>query len=93
MIRNLLSNALKFTDQGGSVWVTLSVENSSIEADDPADGGEDIEMMRSSTSKRTSTTTTCLSKVFSRRQSEVYAESSHFVIAVKDSGVGISKVR
>ena len=77
------------------MWVTLSVENSSIEADDPADGGEDIEMMRSSTSKRTSTTTTttCLSKVFSRRQSEVYAESSHFVIAVKDSGVGISKVR
>ena len=74
------------------MWVTLSVENSSIEADDPADGGEDIEMMRSSTSKRTSTTT-CLSKVFSRRQSEVYAESSHFVIAVKDSGVGISKVR
>ena len=84
------------------MWVTLSVENSSTEADDAADGGEDIEMMRFTTSKRTSTTamtttttttTTCLSEVFSRRQSDVYAESSHFVIAVKDSGVGISKVR
>ena len=69
--------------------VTVSVESSSSEVGTTVDGGADIE---AGTSTKAVAALKKTLRRYTRRQSEVYAEATHLVISVEDSGAGISTV-
>eukprot|EP01036_Dinobryon_divergens_P024407 gene24407-32853_t len=78
VIRNLVSNALKFTSPNGSVRLLLSVDGG-IEGSDSGDADMEIGRMNS--------TTSFLNLALGRsplRPSVVYAETNHLVISVQD---------
>eukprot|EP01036_Dinobryon_divergens_P034016 gene34016-43948_t len=94
VIRNLVSNALKFTGRGGSVRLSLSVEMGcgEGEGDGDDDGDADIETGQST---RTIAAASFVSRALGRstvRYSKTFAEVNYLVMTVHDSGVGISAV-
>lgn len=92
VIRNLVSNALKFTGRGGSVRLSLSVEMGCGEGEGDDDGDADIETGQST---RTIAAVSFVSRALGRstvRYSKTFAEVNYLVMTVHDSGVGISAV-
>ena len=69
--------------------VTVSLEHSKAESGLTADVGADIE---TGTSTPKGEGIRKVLRRYTRRQSEVYAESTHLLITVEDSGAGISTV-
>eukprot|EP01036_Dinobryon_divergens_P032321 gene32321-41883_t len=93
VIRNLVSNALKFTRATGTVRVLVSVESNSYEPGGVTATGEgDIDIEAGPVARRVAALNKALRRYGPRRQSLIYAESTHLVISVEDSGVGISTV-
>ena len=96
VIRNLVSNAVKFTRPGGSVSVTLAVDN-------PAWCAPDLEMALPSEERSRwfpggrSSSSCGGGGTYALRSPKTYSESflvpQCLVITVEDSGIGISAVR
>lgn len=94
VIRNLVSNALKFTGRGGSVRLSLSVEmGCDVEGDEDGDADADIETGQST--RIAAAAASFVSRALGRstmRYSKTFAEVNYLVMSVHDSGVGISAV-